>query len=393
MSVRGNGRSNLAASLGEHEVVVCVGAGGVGKTTISAALAMAIAAEHDKRVMVVTVDPARRLATALGLHRMTVDPVIVPADRLRRAGVPPRDQLVAAMIDMKSTWDRLVERNAPDRRTAARILANPFYQGISGAFTGSHEFIAMETLYELHHAGEFDCLVVDTPPSRSALDFLEAPTRFSDFVGGRLLSWLARPSLFGWRTMNFAAAPFLRMADRLLGADLLEDLASFVADIQRLYGGVQKRAADVYSLLRSYRTAFTVITTLEPAPFAEAEFFSSKLREFSMPMRALVVNRVLPPALLDEEGAAAASTMIAEPAAAEWLADALDERVARDAPRHIAEAYTVLHRLAQGHARQVSRLSRLGRAPAIQLPQASRDVSDIESLAMLAQHLRGRGEQ
>jgi len=190
VSVRGNGRSNLAASLGEHEVVICVGAGGVGKTTVSAALAMAIAAEHDKRVMVITVDPARRLATALGLHRMTVDPVIVPADRLRRAGVPPRDQLVAAMIDTKSTWDRLVERNAPDRRTAARILANPFYQGISGAFTGSHEFIAMETLYELHHAGEYDCLVVDTPPSRSALDFLDAPASATSSVAGCCRGWL-----------------------------------------------------------------------------------------------------------------------------------------------------------------------------------------------------------
>jgi anion-transporting ArsA/GET3 family ATPase len=385
------GALDLAARLGDSEIIVCAGSGGVGKTTMSAALGMAIVAEQQKRVLVLTVDPARRLATALGLESMGIDPVAVPRARLKRAlGVNPQGEMVAAMVDMKSTWDRLVEQLAPDRQSAERIFRNPFYQGISDAFVGSHEYMAMEALYELQTAHEYDVIIVDTPPSRNALDFLEAPTRLGDFVGARLLSWLAGPTRVGFRTMGFAAAPFMRMADRLLGAEVLENLAVFVRDLQGMYGAVQQRARQVYRLLRAPGTAFVVVTTLEPAPFAEAEFFASKLHEFSMPLRALVVNRVLPDWLRDRDAIAAATAMVENGRAAAAISDELGIKVGPDVPKRIGEAFTLLSRLAERDNRQVGRLSRLGRVPVARVPLVDHDISDLEGLSLMAAALRGQ---
>ena len=381
---------DLAARLGDREVVICAGSGGVGKTTVSAALGMAIVAAQEKRVLVLTVDPAKRLATALGLESMGVDPAPVPRARLKRVlDAQPRGELVTAMLDMKTTWDRLVERLAPDRQSAERIYRNPFYESISDAFVGSHEYMAIEALYELHTAHEYDVLIIDTPPSRNALDFLEAPTRLGDFVGARLLSWLAGPTRVGFRAMGFAAAPFMRMADRLLGSDVLEDLAVFVRDLQGMYGAVQQRAREVYRLLRAPGTAFVVVTTLEPAPFAEAEFFCTKLHEFSMPLRALVVNRVLPDWLRDRDAVAAAHTMLENGRAAAAISEVLGEKVGADVPRRVGEAFTLLNRLAERDNRQVSRLSRLGRVPVARLPLVDHDISDLEGLALMAAVLRG----
>jgi len=281
----------LPAGLGEPlsalDVVICCGSGGVGKTTVSAALGMAIAAAADKRVLVLTVDPARRLATALGIRGIGAEPVRIPKARLRHAGLTLSGDLEAAMLDQKQAWDRMIERYSPDHATAERILRNPLYQRITDSFVGSHEYAAMESLYELHQAREYDCIVVDTPPSRNALDFLEAPTRLTDYVGARLLSLLAGPSRIGVRALNFAATPFLRLADRLLGAEVLAEVSDFVRELQSIYGGVQGRARSVYRLLRSPQTGFVVVTTLEHAPLAEAEFFCTKLHEFAMPLRAI----------------------------------------------------------------------------------------------------------
>ena len=384
--------TDLTELLGDASVVVACGSGGVGKTTVSAALGLALVERYDKRVLVLTVDPARRLATALGLEAMGVDPVPVSAARLRRAGITPRGELVAAMLDPKSSWDRLVERHSPSREAAQRIRANPFYKGISDAFVGSHEYIAMETLYELHAANEYDVLVIDTPPSRNALDFLDAPTRMSDFVGGRLLSWLARPSRVGWRAVNFAATPFLRMADRLLGAEVLADLAAFVNEVQGLYGGIQERARQVYRLLRSPQTGFVVVTTLEPQPFSEAEYFANRLREYRMPLRALVVNRVLPPSLRDPS-ATQAATALSE--GDEQLLRVLTDpgsggdRLTAEAAARLGDAFLLLHRLAERDERQVRRLSAFGKVPIARLPLAESEVVDIEGLAQLVRHMEG----
>ncbi len=383
--------ASLAEQLGNLEVVVCCGSGGVGKTTVSAALGIAMVAEMDRRVLVLTVDPARRLATALGIGRMGVEPVQVPAARLRKAGIQPKGELVAAMLDMKSAWDLMVERHAPNRESAERILANRFYQGISNAFVGSQDWMALETLYELHAGGEYDTVVIDTPPSRNALDFLEAPNRLSDFVGARLLSWLAGPSRLGWRAVNVAAAPFARMADRLIGAEVLGELAVFVREIQGLYGGIQERATEVYKLLRSARTGFVVVTTLDPEPFTEAEFFCARLRDYRMPLRAVAVNRVLPDALTDRSGIAAATTLCEDRDAAAWLSTELGEPVRPETARRLGEAHLVLSRLAERQERQVARLGGLGRVPVVRLPLAEREVVDIEGLAQLTEYFRAVG--
>ncbi len=373
----------LAELVGGLEVVICCGSGGVGKTTLSAALAAAIAATSDRRVMVLTIDPARRLATALGMSEIGADPVTVPAARLREAGLPLRGELVAAMLDQKSVWDRMVERHAPNRQVARRILSNRFYQGISDAFVGSHEYAAMEALYELHEEREYDCLVIDTPPSRSALDFLEAPERISDFVGARLLSWLAGPSRLGFHAMNLAAAPLLHIADRLLGSELLGELGDFVADLQTLYGGVQQRARAVSRLLRSSRVGFVVVTTLEPAAFAEAEHFVTKLEELSMPLRAVVVNRVLPSFLTDEAGVRAAE-VLADHRGAQALGRALDVAVDPVAAASLGRSHRLLSELAQREARQLTRLARLVDVPTVRVPLITAPVSDLEGLVRVA---------
>ena len=376
--------TTLVSRLENLEIIVCCGSGGVGKTTVSAAIGLALTQRRNRRVLVLTVDPARRLATALGLKEIGTDPVTVPRARLRRAGIEMEGELVATMLDMKSTFDRMVTRLAPTRRDAERLLANRFYQGISDSFIGSHEYMAMEALYELHEAGEYDTLIIDTPPSRNALDFLEAPNRLSDFVGARLLSWLSGPSRFGFRAVNLAAAPFLRMADRLLGADVLTEVAEFVADLQKIYGGVQQRARDVYRLLRSSQVGFVVVTTLEPGPFGEAEYFCARLREYRMPLRGVVVNRNWPDSLRDRTALATASALAEDDTLPAWLTQRLGHRVSPDTLHAIGDQWLLLHAIAKRDARQLSRLERLGNVEAVRIPLFSEDASELEGLARIA---------
>jgi anion-transporting ArsA/GET3 family ATPase len=380
--------SGLGRRLASLEVVICCGSGGVGKTTVSAALGLAIAAAEDKRVLVLTVDPARRLATALGIQGIGAEPVRIPKARLRRAGLTISGEVEAAMLDMKQAWDRMIERYSPDPATARRILRNPLYQRITDSFVGSHEYAAIEALYELHDAREYDCIVVDTPPSRNALDFLEAPTRLTDYVGSRLLSMLSGgPSRFGFRAMNYAATPFLRLADRLLGAEVLAQVSDFVQQLQLLYDGIQARARSVYRLLRSPQTGFVVVTTLEPGPFEEAEFFCAKLHEFKMPLRAMVVNRVLPDVFRDPGGVAAATTLVEDPKVTAWLSNALHIRVSADTARFIGTTFLNRNTLAQREARQLVKLGKLGEVPVARLPLFSEEVSELDGLVRIAKAL------
>jgi anion-transporting ArsA/GET3 family ATPase len=328
------------------------------------------------------------LATALGIKGIGAEPVRIPKARLRRAGITLTGEMEAAMLDMKQAWDRMIERYAPDRATARKILSNPLYQRITDSFVGSHEYAAIEALYELHDAGEYDCIVVDTPPSRNALDFLEAPSRLTDYVGSRLLSLLSGgPSRFGFRAMNYAATPFLRLADRLLGAEVLAEVSDFVKQLQSLYGGIQGRAKSVYRLLRSPQTGFVVVTTLEQGPFAEAEFFCAKLREFKMPLRAVVVNRVLPDVFRDPGGIAAATTLVEDPKVAAWLTDTLGMRVVPDVARFVGTAFLTRSTLAAREARQLSKLGRLGDVPVVRMPLFSEEVSELEGLVRIAKVL------
>lgn len=318
-------KSTLEELLAAKEIVICCGSGGVGKTTTAAALGAMAATQLGGKVLVVTVDPARRLANALGLEAFGNVETQVPAEAFTAAGVEPQGELWAAMLDTKQSWDDLVKRHAPDDETRDAILANPLYTNITGRFVQSHDYIAMERLYEIHASGRYDLVIVDTPPTRNAIDFLEAPERMADFFSSRLLRWLTVP--YRSRLVNVATKPFYKVADTILGSAFLEDIAEFFMLFQTMYDGFVERARSVQRTLEDKRTTFVVISTLESAPVREAEFFIDALESESFHLGAVVLNKVLPNYLLDTMAAKAAKAMSADPTA---IARALPERVAGD---------------------------------------------------------------
>jgi anion-transporting ArsA/GET3 family ATPase len=293
--------------LATKEIVIACGPGGVGKTTTAAAAAVMAAVRHGGKVLVVTVDPAKRLADALGLDGIGNTEHRVPDEAFRGAGLKPRGQLWAAMIDTKESWDSLIRRHAPDPQTRDEILANPLYQNISARFIQSHDYIAMERLYEIHSESDYDLIVVDTPPTRNALDFLDAPERMADFFSSRLLRWLIVP--YRSRLVNAATKPFYQIADRILGTEFLADIAEFFVLFQSMYDGFVERSEAVGRLLSDRRTTFVVVSTLEAVPLREAEFFAEQLTSRRLHLGAIVLNKVLPDYLREPDGATVAESM------------------------------------------------------------------------------------
>src|SRR5271168_3316136 len=296
--------------LAAKDIAIACGPGGVGKTTTAAALAATTVVEQGGRVLVLTVDPARRLADALGLKGIGNDEVRIPDDVFAEAAARPRGELWAAMLDTKQSWDDLIRRHAPDAATREQILANPLYGSISGRFVQSHDYIAMERLYEIHTEGKYDLIVVDTPPTRNALDFLDAPQRMADFFSSRLLRWLIVP--YRSRLVNIASRPFYQVADRILGTQFLADISEFFILFQSMYTGFVERAEAVTRLLSDRRTTFMVVSTLEATPMREAEFFSSQLTARKLSLGAIVLNKVLPDYLRDSATARLAQHMADE---------------------------------------------------------------------------------
>lgn len=278
-------------------IIVCAGAGGVGKTTTAAAIALR-AAVDGKKVAVLTIDPARRLATSLGLKELVNEPSRVAAAKFSRAKLKPAGELYAMMLDTKTTFDKVVMRYAPNPEQAQRIIANRFYRNVSGTLSGSQEYMAMEKLYELHTEAHYDLVVIDTPPTRHAFDFLDAPKRMTDFFESRVLRWFLLPYMKTggglMRVANMAAATFLRIVKRIVGAEVLEDTAEFFGNLEGMYDGFKQRAQDVARLLSSAQTSFVVVTSPAEESVAEATFFATRLNEAGLPFGALVVNRVHP---------------------------------------------------------------------------------------------------
>ena len=270
-------------------IIVCCGSGGVGKTTAAAAIGLR-AAERGRQACVLTVDPARRLAQSMGLTSLDITRRQV--DGVDTAG---GGSLHAMMLDMKRTFDEIVEAHAdPDR--AAQILANPFYQSLSSSFAGTQEYMAMEKLGQLRRADEWDLIVVDTPPSRSALDFLDAPQRLSRFLDGRLIRLLTAPTKAGGRAylkvVNAGFGMLTGVVTKILGAQMLRDVQTFVAALDTMFGGFRERAEDTYRLLQAPGTAFLVVATPEPDALREASYFVERLSQDRMPLAGLVLNRV-----------------------------------------------------------------------------------------------------
>jgi anion-transporting ArsA/GET3 family ATPase len=299
--------SSIDGLLATKEIVIACGPGGVGKTTTAAAAAVMAAVRHGSKVLVLTVDPAKRLADALGLDGIGNTEHRVPDEAFLAAGIKPRGQLWAAMLDTRESWDALIKRHAPDQQTRDEILANPLYQNIAGRFVQSHDYIAMERLYEIHSESDYDLIVVDTPPTRNALDFLDAPQRMADFFSSRLLRWLIVP--YRSRLVNVATKPFYQIADRILGTEFLADISEFFVLFQTMHNGFVERSESVGRLLSDRRTTFIVVSTLEAVPLREAEFFADQLTSRHLHLGAIVLNKVLPTYLRDSDGAALAGSI------------------------------------------------------------------------------------
>ena len=269
----------------ERSVVVCCGSGGVGKTTVSATIALA-AARAGRRACVVTVDPARRLADALGVQSLPNTPVEVAGDW--------PGHLHALMLDSKGTFDDLVERYARTPEQAESILANRLYQNLAGALSGTQEYMAMEKLYELVHSEEFDIVVVDTPPTRNALDLLDAPRRLTRFLENRLFRALLVPTKMSLRAVGVATQALLRTISKVAGAEIVQDAVGFFQAFEGMEDGFRSRASAVHELLADPATAYVLVTSARPDAVTEAGFFAEKLAERDVAVAALVVNRIAP---------------------------------------------------------------------------------------------------
>ncbi len=382
--------SDLDNLLASREMVLVAGSGGVGKTTIAAAMGIAAAQRQQGKILVLTVDPARRLATALGLEEVGNTPVRIKPAVFKDAGVKVRGQLWVAMLDTKAGWDELIRRHAPDAQVREAVLANPLYQNITSRFVHSHDYLAMEQLHDLHATGEFDLVIVDTPPSRNALSILDAPSRMVDFFGSRLLRWLTVP--YRSRLFTVASKPFYQIADRVLGSRFLQDIADFFVLFQAMESGFVKRARSVEALLADARTAFVVVTTLETAPSHEARFLAQALLDRKMSLGAIVANRVLPSTLASARAAASADrlrerrgTKLAKAIAGELVNAPVD--VVDTVLTQLAERFDDVALVA---ARETERRAELAvlTPTLLDVPWLSGDIHDIAGLGRLADLLR-----
>ena len=362
--------ASLEQRLAGSRIVICAGPGGVGKTTTAAALALGLAA-RGRRVAVVTIDPARRLADALGLEALADEPHRIEPERLPGFQPAGGGELWAMTLDPKRTFDRLIERLAPDEAARDQVLANPIYQQLSTAVAGSHEFTAIAKLHELDADGGYDVVVLDTPPSRNALDFLDAPGRLTSFFQGRAIRLLLRPAGLGGRLLGAGTGAVFAILQRATGVDLLDDVAAFFRALGGMVDGFSERAARVEALLSDTGTRFVLVTSPEPAPRAEALFLARRLAASKMDVAAVVVNRVEP-----RPGAL--------PASAEALAGPLDLRLAE----RVLQAARTQERRAAHDAAGIAALRReVDGTPVYLVEQLDEDVHDATGLTRVAARL------
>jgi anion-transporting ArsA/GET3 family ATPase len=357
-------------------IVVACGAGGVGKTTMAAALALR-AAEQGRKVVVLTIDPARRLAQSLGLTELDNTPRVVADVDVTTGG-----RLDAMMLDMKRTFDEVVIAHAtPDK--AAQILANPFYMALSSSFAGTQEYMAMEKLGQLHtqaqRTGEWDLIVVDTPPSRSALDFLDAPERLASLLEGRFLRLLLAPARGPFRLMSAGVNLAMSVMNKVLGAQVLTDVQTFVAAFDTLFGGFRDRAEQTVALLRESHTAFLVVAAPQNDALREASYFIQRLREEHMPLAGVVLNRVTTTEISDlsAERALAGAEDLEEQGRSDLTAGVL--RLHADRMRQVVSDHKRADRFRRGH-RAIATVS---------VPALADDVHDLDGLRAIGTLLAG----
>jgi anion-transporting ArsA/GET3 family ATPase len=373
--------SSVDEILEGKDICICAGSGGVGKTTTSAAIALGMAA-RGLRVCVLTIDPAKRLADSLGMRELGNEAERVHPELFERQGVEMKGELWAMMLDAKATFDELVARQAPDEESRDRVLENRIYQQISNALAGSQEYMAMEKLFELHTEGRFDLLVLDTPPTRNALDFLDAPRRLTQFIEGRSLRVFMKPTGLAARVAGRGASAALSVLKRIVGFDLIADLAEFFNAFSGMVDGFQARARRVNGLLADDRTSFLVVCGPQGEPVDEAVYFHRKLVEAKLPFGGVIVNKVHYPAerlrgdAEDLEGALSAK-----------LGD-------EDLARRVAENFADYQALAERDARNIARLTEELRTRAvIRVPYLDEDVHDLGGLAEVDRYLFASSEE
>lgn len=387
--------SDLETLLREKKVLLCCGSGGVGKTTTSASLAMA-AAFLGRKAVVCTIDPARRLANSLGLEELDSEIVRVDPARFAAAGVEVPGELHALMLDTKGTFDRLIGRYAKTEEARSKILANRFYQQMSGTVVGSSDYMAMEKLYELHESGEFDLIVLDTPPTKHALDFLEAPKRMTDAFDESTLDIFLKPwaetSKRSFGFLGRALNKVVRKVDSVLGLKFVEDLSDFFRAFEGMYEGFRGRAQRVDALLHQDFTAFLVVTSPQPLPLSEASYFCDRLREFELPLEAVIVNRVNQSSLTGAPAAALRGRLDAQgprPILEEALAAGGGEL------EPTVRAFLDQELLAAGDRTRIEAL-RVGSAKDAlvhEVPRFSHDVHDLTGLKLVVDHLLAKPDE
>ena len=355
--------ASVADLLANKQICVCAGSGGVGKTTTSAAVALGMA-QRGKKVIVLTIDPAKRLANSLGLPELGNEESRVEADT-------GDGELWAMMLDAKRTFDDLVESHAPDAETRDAVLGNRIYKEISNAVAGSQEYMAMEKLHELHEEGRYDLLVLDTPPTRNALDFLDAPKRLSRFVDSRSLQFFTSGGLFGVKIFSRGTGLVFSVLKRVTGVDLLQDISDFFQSFGDMAPGFRERAGRVTELLADSRTTFLLVTSPRADAVDEAVFFHDRLREAGMPFGAAVVNR-----------------MHELPADGDGVHEEVEELLGPELGRRVAGNLEDFRRLAERDQLSLSDLrQRLGRKPMIEVPDMEDDIHDLEGLAKMGEYL------
>ncbi|MGH2955949.1 MAG: ArsA family ATPase [Solirubrobacterales bacterium] len=371
--------ADVADILEGRGIAICAGSGGVGKTTTSAALAAGLAARGQK-VAVLTIDPAKRLADSLGLRELENEPRQVDPKLFSDAGVEMEGELWAMMLDAKATFDELVRKHAPDAETRDRILENRIYRQISNALAGSQEYMAMEKLFEIHQEGRYDFLVLDTPPSRDALDFLDAPKRLTQFIEGRGMQMFMKPTGFATKVVGRGSSMMFGVLKRITGLDLLADLSEFFQAFSGMVDGFRERAKRVSELLSDPATTFLVVCGPQGEPIEEAVYFHRKLVEAKLPVGGVIVNKVHYETEADLESGEVEADL------RELLDDELAERVAAN--------FSDYQALAQRDARNVKHLAaELNAKRVIRVPYMDEDVHDLEGLLKIDRYLFATEEQ
>ncbi|MCC6873773.1 MAG: ArsA family ATPase [Sandaracinaceae bacterium] len=380
---------SLSDVLGSHRVVVCVGCGGVGKTTTAAALALH-AAMQGKRVLCLTIDPARRLANSLGLREMTTEEQLVPAELFAQHGLEVQGSLSAMMLDTKRTFDELVRKYASSPEVAQRILSNKVYDYMSTSLAGTQEYMAMEKLHSVRSDPRYDLIVLDTPPTSNALDFLDAPERMAELVDSPAMRWFIQAfegaGRFSFNLIGKGAAFLLRGLSRFTGTGFLEVLAQFITDFNDLFGGFRERAKEVALAFRSPEVAFVIVTSPAPLAIEEAIFFARRLEEAGMRRDAFVINAVKP---LFAEPAKSEAELVKE--AAPHLPPGIDAaRLVARLRRALDDARTraIADRIEADRLKHRAGADQLY----VEVPTFERDVHDLPALAEVAKYLTGQLE-